>query len=133
MTGEKPTVAVINSSDDTIEMLQASLQHHGFTSVVSAHVNDLRKGREDFVTFLTEHDPRVLIYDVSIPYDRNWEFLQELLALEEMRGRSVVITTTNKEVLESLVGPTNAFEIHGKPYDIEQIVSSVERAVQRGA
>lgn len=126
---ETPTIAVINSSEDTIEMLQVSLEQHGYSSVVAAHVADLRKGRVDFRSFLAAHDPRVLIYDISIPYDQNWEYLQELLGLEEMQGRTVVITTTNKEALEGLVGPTNAFEIHGKPYDIEQIVASVERAL----
>lgn len=125
------TIAVINSSEDTIELLRVSLEQHGFSSVVAAHVADLRKGRTDFSAFLAAHDPRVLIYDVSIPYDENWDYLQKLLELEEMRGRSVVITTTNREALEKLVGPTNAFEIHGKPYDIEQIVKSVERALQR--
>ena len=128
---EKPTVAVINSSEDTIDLLTSYLAHRGFTSVATAHVRDLRKGLVDFSTFLARHDPRVLIYDITIPYDRNWAFLQSLLALDEMRGRSVVITTTNKEALETLVGPTDAFEIHGKPYDIEQIVKAVERAVQR--
>lgn len=27
-------IAVVNSSEDTVEMLRASLQQHGFTSVV---------------------------------------------------------------------------------------------------
>jgi hypothetical protein len=29
-------VAVVNSSDDTVEMLRECLVHHGFTSVVTA-------------------------------------------------------------------------------------------------
>jgi hypothetical protein len=45
-----------------------------------------------------------------------------------MTGRRIVVTTTNKKVLESMVGPTRAFEVHGKPYDIDLIVSAVERA-----
>ena len=130
MEQQKPTIAVINSSDDTIEMLQSALAHHGFTSVVSLHVSDLRRDRVNFAAFLAEHDPRVLIYDISIPYDENWDFLQALLLTEQMRGRRIVVTTTNKRVLDSLVGGTGAFEIHGKPYDIEQIVAAVERALE---
>jgi DNA-binding NtrC family response regulator len=122
------TVAVLNSSVDTIDMLKTCLHQHGFTSVVGAHVYDFRTGDADFRKFLEQHDPRVLIYDIAIPYEDNWRFLQELLATDAMAGRRVVVTTTNKRVLESMVGPTPAFEVHGKPYDIDLIVSAVERA-----
>ena len=126
--GQNITVAILNSSADTIDMLKTCLHHHGFTSVVGAHVYDFRNGDADFRQFLEHHDPRVLIYDIAIPYEDNWRFLQELLATDAMAGRRVVVTTTNKRVLESMVGPTRAFEVHGKPYDIDLIVSAVERA-----
>ena len=125
---QNTTVAVLNSSVDTIDMLKTCLHQHGFTSVVGAHVYDFRTGDADFRKFLAHHDPRVLIYDIAIPYEDNWRFLQELLATDAMAGRRVVVTTTNKRVLESMVGPTRAFEVHGKPYDIDLIVSAVERA-----
>ena len=129
MKQQKPTIAVINSSEDTVDMLCSALNYHGFTSVAAAHVPDIRRGRIDFAAFLAEHDPRVLIYDISIPYDENWDFLQALLLTDQMRGRRIVITTTTKRVLDRLVGETGAFEIHGKPYDIEQILAAVERAL----
>jgi hypothetical protein len=46
-----------------------------------------------------------------------------------MRGRKVVVTTTNKDRLEELVGPTQAIEIVGKPYDLERIVGAVKSAM----
>jgi hypothetical protein len=45
-----------------------------------------------------------------------------------MHGRKVVLTTTNKKRLEELVGATDAFEIVGKPYDLEMIVQAVKTA-----
>jgi DNA-binding NtrC family response regulator len=129
--GHDITIAVLNSSVDTIEMLKVRLQQRGFPFVVGAHVYDFRTGEQDIRKFLTEHDPRVLIYDIAIPYEDNWRFLQELMNTETMGGRRVIVTTTNKNVLESMVGPTPAFEVHGKPYDIDLIVSAVERAVGR--
>ena len=42
------------------------------------------------------------------------------------------MTTTHKANLENLVGPTEAIEIVGKPYDLQQIVDAVKRAVERG-
>jgi CheY-like chemotaxis protein len=123
------TVAVLNSSDDTVEMLRSCLQHHGFSSVVTGHVDDFKYGEADFPQFLEQHDPKALIYDISIPYDKNWTFLRLLLDTDAMRGRKIVLTTTNKKRLEELVGPTDAFEIVGKPYDLEQIVTAVKVAL----
>ena len=122
-------IAVINSSEDTVEMLRTCLQHAGFTSVVTTHVSDIKRGRTDFVEFLATHDPQVLVYDISIPYEENWKFLRLLMSSDEMNGRRVVITTTNKKVLESFVGQTDAIEILGKPYDLRAIVESVQAAV----
>jgi DNA-binding NtrC family response regulator len=131
MTGPsyQDTVAVINSNEDTVEMLRQALQQGGFTSVVTAHIHDFKTGIADFPKFVTLHDPLVLVYDIAIPYDQNWTFLRLLLDSEQMRGRKVVLTTTNKKRLEEMVGPTDAFEIVGKPYDIDQIVSAVKAAL----
>ena len=121
-------VAVINSSADTVEMIRLFLQRDGFESV-TAHIDEIKRGGLDFPRFLREHDPRVLVYDVSPPYEQNWTFLNLLRRLDVMQGRRLVITTTHKANLESLVGPTEAIEILGKPYDLEEVMRAVKRAV----
>jgi DNA-binding response OmpR family regulator len=123
-----PAVAVVNSSDDTTEMIRVCLQQHGFTAVVMAHVPEIKRGTTDFLEFIDTHDPRIFVWDVSIPYEQNWRFARMLMELESMKDRVVIFTTTNKRALESLVGPTDAIEIIGKPYDLEQVMRSVERA-----
>ena len=110
-------------------MLRECLVHHGFTSVVTAHIHDFKTGAADFPRYVSHHKPAVIVYDVSIPYDKNWAFLRLLLDSESMRGRKVVLTTTNKQRLEELVGPTDAFEIVGKPYDLDKIVGAVKASV----
>ena len=130
MANDYPPVAVINSNEDTVEMLRAFLQHDGFTTVVTGHVTDIRNGRLDFLRFVEEHQPAVIVYDISIPYAENWRFLQLLCSSEAMNGRKVVVTTTNKRVLDALVGEdTGALEIIGKPYDLRSIASAVRKAV----
>jgi DNA-binding response OmpR family regulator len=127
--GYEETVAVVNSSEDTVEMLRQALQSAGFTSIVTGHVTNFKSGADDFPRFVELYDPRVFVYDVSFPYDKNWTFLRLLLDSEHMRGRKVVLTTTNKKRLEEMVGPTEAFEIVGKPYDIDEIVRAVKIAI----
>jgi CheY-like chemotaxis protein len=122
-------IAVVNSSDDTVEMLRACLEAHGFRKVVTAHGRDFREGSADFFEFLEENQPALFLYDISLPYERNWEFLQGLLSTEAMQGRRVVLTTTNKRALDGLVGPTDAMEVLGKPYDLDQIIGAVARAL----
>lgn len=128
-TTYEDTVAVINSSDDTVEMLRQALQSSGFTSIVTAHIHDFKTGERDFPQYLEKYDPQAIIYDIAIPYDKNWTFLKLLLDSEHMRGRKVVLTTTNKRRLEELVGPTDTLEIVGKPYDIDEIVRAVKAAL----
>jgi DNA-binding NtrC family response regulator len=121
-------VAVINSNADTVEMLRLALQQAGFESV-TAHIEEIKRGLLDC---LKEHDPRVVIYDIPPPYDQNWEFLKLLRMTEAMRDRAVVVTTTHKGHLEKLVGPTDAIEIVGKPYDLDQVIRAVQQGVGEG-
>ena len=130
MNKSQTVIAIINSSQDTVDMLREVLQQQGFTSIVTAHIDEIKSGKLDFVEFVGTHNPRVFVYDVSIPYVENWRALELLMKTDFMRSRRVVVTTTNKRALDSLLGEqTDAIEIIGKPYDIEQVVKAVEMAV----
>ena len=123
------TVAILNSSEDTINLLRVVFEHAGFQTV-GGHVPDIRGGRLDFLRFLEEHNPAAIVYDVSIPYAENWNFLKLLRTAEPMQGRAVIVTTTNKRALDSLVGPTDALEIIGKPYEPDMVLDAVRRALK---
>jgi DNA-binding response OmpR family regulator len=127
-------VALFNASDDTVEMVQHMLRASNVPCIIGCHFSDLKKGRIDFARYVRDHDPRVVIFDISPPYEENWQFFKTLRDDEAMQGRGLVLTTTNKRRLDETVGSdSEAFEIVGKPYDLDQINAAITAALKRVA
>jgi DNA-binding response OmpR family regulator len=128
----KQVIALFNASDDTVEMVQRMLDASGFSCLVGCHFSDLKKGRVDFARYLETHEPEVVIFDITPPYIENWRFFKTLRDGKAMEGRGLVLTTTNKKRLDETVGmDSEAFEIVGKPYDLEQIKNAIAAAHKR--
>jgi DNA-binding response OmpR family regulator len=131
-TPTKHVVALFNSSDDTVEMVQRMLDATGFDCLIGCHFADLKHGRIDFTTYLNVHQPDVVIFDISPPYEENWRFFKTLRDGKAMEGRGLVLTTTNKRRLDETVGAdSEAFEVVGKPYDLDQIKVAIHLALER--
>jgi len=127
---ELPSIAVFNSSADTIEVLKLALEEHGY-AVASGHVSDIKKGQVDVIDFVNEHQPDVVIYDVALPYEENWRFLRLLQSSDALKKLKWVITTTHKKRLQELVGECGeVYEIVGKPYDMQMILDAVKTAIE---
>ena len=94
---------------------------------------DFKRGRADLTTFLEEHDPTVILWDVAIPYDENWEYLQEVRQLRAAAGRHFVLTSFNVEALQEFIGETPILEIIGKPLDLEQLTAAIGHRLQASA
>jgi CheY-like chemotaxis protein len=107
----KPIVAIVNTNDDLVSALQHALEADGF-NIVTAHIEAIKSGTLDFAAFLDEHDPALVIYDLALPYDDNWTFLNMLRQLPQAQ-RPFVVTTVNKRALDARVGSTDAIEIQG--------------------
>jgi DNA-binding NtrC family response regulator len=125
----KPVLAVINTSEEICRLLYRAFTRKGF-EVPITYVPDLKRGEPDIQTFLREHDPKVVLWDVAIPYQEYWQFLQSVTHSESAADRAFVLTTTNKGALDSLVGPTDTYEIIDRPFDLDIIVDAVRRALK---
>lgn len=126
-----PIVAILNTNDDTVEMLRLMIETEGMVAV-SAHVDAIRRGQFDFGAFLEEHNPPVVIYDLPPPYDRSWLFMEHMRSLPSMQGRKLVLTSTNPARVHQIVDRAAnepILEIIGKPYDIQLIIEAVKKAL----
>src|ERR1700680_1926726 len=123
-------VALFNASDDTIDMVQTILKEGDEAqTLVWCHFADLKKGIIDVAKWLSKHNPEVVVFDISPPYDENWKFYKTMRDADAMRGRGSVLTTTNKNRLDEVLGAdSHALEVVGKPEDLKQI--QVEIALQ---
>jgi hypothetical protein len=125
-------VALFNASDDTIDMIEGLLTDaQSGQTLISCHFSDLKKGKIDFAGYLTQHNPELVIFDVSPPYGSNWEFFKTMRDSEAMRGRGSVLTTTNKKRLDEVLGTdSRALEIAGQSEDLQQIGLAITAATR---
>src|SRR3984893_17570664 len=104
-------VALFNTSDDTVDMIQAVLtKTGGAQNLVWCHFADLKNGVVDFTKYLIKYNPEVVIFNISPPYDENWRFFKTLRDAEVMKGRGSVLTTTFMSMIDETLG-TNPYPL----------------------
>ena len=126
-----PTLAVFNASEDTVAFVTLFFEGQGFHVVSQSWpaFDSLRAEIAD--AFVAQHCVDIVIFDVSLPYRENWDHFVDFSKMLDGRRVPVVLTTTNKQALTEMVGPTHALEIIGKPYDLDQLAVAVRKAMQR--
>jgi DNA-binding response OmpR family regulator len=127
MAARIPTVAIINTSSDTIDMLRHFFEHAGFV-VVSTATPNIRDGEVNLQSFIAQHKPDVLLYDIGLPYDINWRLFCHLRETAKL-DLPTVITTTNVRHVQPLAGDTYVHEIVGKPFDLDKLLTIVKDVV----
>ena len=132
MSHRLPTLAIIKTSPDTVDMLRIIFQKAGML-VVSGLTYDIRDGRMNLHGFMQQHKPDVMIYDIAPPYDQNWAFFEHLRETGVLGGIPVVLTSTNVRSVKALVGDVpDVHEIVGKPYDLNELLEAVRQAMSGG-
>src|SRR6187200_3215736 len=83
-------VALFNASDDTIDMVQKLLTDSGRDqTLIWCHFADLKKGVVNFDKYIHKHNPEVVIFDLSPPYDENWHFFKTMRDSTLMKKRGI--------------------------------------------
>jgi DNA-binding NarL/FixJ family response regulator len=124
-----PLVAVFNAADDVVRMLRQALEAEGYRTVAGC-LADIQSGDFDFVAFLAEANPDVLVIDIPRPYERNLNVVRLLRAADRDPRRAWVVTTVHKPALEQLTAPLK-WEGHmiGQPFGPREVVEAVRTAL----
>ncbi len=70
-----------------------------------------------------------MVYDLAPPYEANWAFFQHVRVQGWVPPAAFVLTSTNTQQLERLVGPTGSLLVVGKPFDLDKLVDAVRHAL----
>ena len=121
-------VALFNTNPDLLDIVRLGLERAGFICVIG-HIHDIRTGALDLVPFIEQHRPKVIVYDLVMPYDRNWAFMKHLQGHDVMKDRHFVVTTPNLRAAQAVVGRQEVHEIVGDN-DVNEIITAVRDAVK---
>ncbi len=128
MANTPAVVAIVNTNPDLVRMLRMALERAGFI-VFEIFIEDIKLGAADVDSFLSQHNPKVIVYDLAPPYDVNWRFLDHLRTATDFRDRQFVLTSVNVRNAEEVVkGDESVYEIVGEDKDIAEVVRAVREA-----
>ncbi len=128
MSKGPPVVAIINTNPDLVKILRYNLERAGFV-VFEIHIEDIRLASANVDSFLDQHDPKVIVYDIAPPYDMNWRFLDHLRTSTGFKGRQFVLTSVNARRAEEVVrNDESVYEVLGEDQDISEVVRAMKEA-----
>lgn len=130
---KKVKIAVMNTSHEITEVLSELMRESGFDTC-DMYTYKFKTGEVNFEEFIKENKPDVILYDIALPYKENYLLFKSLSSKEIVKNVPFILTTTNKNALQSLITVTSdVFEIVGKPYDLEELKNIVKKTVKQSS
>src|SRR5689334_9778943 len=102
-------IAIVESTEELATLLSQVFKDEGLRTAIAISP-ELRLSLSAGEAFLRQNDPRVVIYDICVPFEENWQFFCRLVATSAAAGRYFILTSPNVVALESMVGPAAGHE-----------------------
>ena len=96
-------VAIFHNSAPTLSTMRQWCETHGH-GVFTAQVSEMAMPHLNVERLVLANRAEVIVYDIAMPYESNWDFLDVIRQLPALAGIPFVLTTINKVALESVVG-----------------------------
>jgi DNA-binding NarL/FixJ family response regulator len=122
-------VAIVNDGVDTISALSEWFQMNGHVPIAVKLADVRQKTDHKPAEFVQSLRADVVILDIGMPYAVNW-YYAELIALS-LPGQAIVLTTSNRNALESIVGKSGSFELTGTKDNLVSLLGLVYAAAGR--
>jgi len=124
MPDAAPLIAVINSDQAVATTLRDAIVEEGYRAeklVWRSH-----RSPEEVVDFLRRLGPELVVYHVGPPYRESWQiFVHVRHTLPDLR---FVLMATTPRMLADVAGDPPAYQVIDKPFDLDQLFESIERA-----
>ncbi|MBI2941877.1 MAG: response regulator [Chloroflexi bacterium] len=124
MTGKREAVLAVDDDIDLLGMVELVLEDEGHRVVTA------RDGREALEAVAQEM-PRVILLDMKMPGMNGWEFAREFRARYDRRAPIVVLTAA--ENARERAAEIEADGYLGKPFEIDDLLRTVERYASGGS
>ena len=102
-------VAIFHNSAPTLSTMRQWCEMHGHR-VFTAQVSEMAMPHLNVERLVMANHAEVIVYDLAMPYESNWDFLDVIRLLPALAGIPFVLTTDNKVALEAVVGTTEVLQ-----------------------
>ena len=121
-----PTIAILNSNEDVLDIMSRFLKAEGF-KVVTLNLFRLKSGEVEICRFFEENNPKLIVYGIAFPYRENWQLWQGLQKLGVCANRDYIFTTPNLDALRDVAGSQiDAFQLVDQEPDLRNVVAAVQ-------
>jgi CheY-like chemotaxis protein len=126
-TSPRRRVAIFNDSAPVLSTMRQWCEMHGH-GVFTAQVSQMSMPHLNIERVVLANRSEVVVYDVAMPYDSNWDLLDVIRQQPALAGIPFVLTTINKVALDSVVGTTEALQMTGQPADLAALLAAIDTA-----
>ncbi|MCA0452761.1 MAG: response regulator [Chloroflexi bacterium] len=121
---DKWTVLIVDDHYDNVMIAQTMLEYHGATVRIA---NDGEGG----LALLRETVPTIILLDLSMPVMNGWDMLKQIRKMPQLAHVPVIAVTAHAmDGDKAKVLDAGFDEYVSKPYNVEQLISTMETTLQ---